>query len=119
MRAALYEHLLISSATDSLVGGGASSSTTLPVAQTPSAQPDPHRGAPTWQSQLFAPCPEERANKRRATRYERFTTTMVLVSSVLVLVVTASLYGFNYGLETKTSSTSGTHGGFYKEQDEK
>lgn len=71
---------------------------------------------PTWQSQDFA-AREEEPTKRRPTRYERFTTRMVLVSSVLMLVVTTGLHLFNYGLETKTSSTSGTHGDFYKDDE--
>lgn len=81
-------------------------------------------GAPAWRSQVFVERDTGsagsaggagRTGKRRATRYERFTTRMVLVSSVLMLAVTAGLHVFNYSLETKTSSTSGTHGGFYKD----
>ncbi|MEB4613645.1 hypothetical protein [Leucobacter sp. M11] len=73
-------------------------------------------GAEPWRSQSFASETPKDA-KRRATRYEKFTTRMVLLSSVLTLGVTAGLHVFNYGLETKTSSTSGTHSNFYKEDE--
>lgn len=77
----------------------------------------PSAGPARWRSQFFTDRQAGRTGRRRATRYERFTTRMVLVSSVIMLGVTASLHAFNYGLETKTSSTSGTHGSFYKEDD--
>lgn len=67
-----------------------------------------------WHSQSFA-AERPQPTKRRATRYEKFTTRMVLLSSILTLGVTMGLHLANYGLETKTSSTSGTHSGFYKE----
>lgn len=96
----------------------------------PAAIPAPHplwqvhepNPAPTaepsnaWRSQPFVnetPPP----TRRRATRYEKFTTRMVLLSSVLTLGTTAGLHLYNYDLETKTSSTSGTHSGFYKEDE--
>lgn len=69
-----------------------------------------------WRSQTFAPVAAKPA-KRSATRYEKFTTKMVLFSGVLTLGITACLHIVNYGLETKTSSTSGTHSGFYKEDE--
>lgn len=79
--------------------------------------PVPAGAAPRWRSQSFAEPSGRRAGRQRATRYERFTTRMVLVSSVIMLGVTACLHVINYDLETKTSSTSGTHGDFYKESD--
>ena len=84
-----------------------------PRGDRPSAEP-----APTpWQSHVFAERPPARTQKRRATRYERFTTRMVLVSSLIMLGVTACLHVFNYGLETVTSSTSGTHESFSKDSE--
>lgn len=77
----------------------------------------PTGGPVRWRSQFFSEPNPNRAAKRRPTRYERFTTRMVLVSSIIMLGVTACLHVFNYGLETKTSSTSGTHGSFYKENE--
>lgn len=77
----------------------------------------PAEAAPRWRSQSFAEPSGRRAGRQRATRYERFTTRMVLVSSVIMLGVTACLHVINYDLETKTSSTSGTHGDFYKAGD--
>lgn len=87
------------------------------VADWPAQTATARRAPARWRSQVFEAPSVERAGKRRATRYERFTTRMVLVSSVIMLGVTACLHVFNYGLETKTSSTSGTHGSFYKEND--
>lgn len=77
----------------------------------PAWDPEPDNA---WHSQIFIKeTPQPRKN--RATRYEKFTTSMVLLSSVLTLGTTAGLHLFNYGLETETSSTSGTHSEFYKE----
>lgn len=50
--------------------------------------------------------------KKKTARYERFTTRVVVVSSLLMLTFTGALHIFNYGLQTQTSSTSGTHSGF-------
>lgn len=55
---------------------------------------------------------QETAQKQRASRYERFTTNIVVASSVLMLLFTALLHLLNYELDTQTSSTSGTHSGF-------
>ncbi|KAM9863079.1 hypothetical protein ACI1US_01082 [Leucobacter sp. BZR 635] len=82
----------------------------------PVTQVLPAGGPIRWRSKFFAAPAPARAHKRRATRYERFTTRMVLVSSLIMLGVTAVLHGINYDLETKTSSTSGTHGSFYKDE---
>ncbi|GAB2991682.1 hypothetical protein [Actinotalea caeni] len=67
---------------------------------------------PSWRGVLVAVGGGQGGGKRKAARYERFTTRVVVVSSVLMLSFTASLHVFNYGLETQTSSTSGTHSGF-------
>ncbi|MBL3700199.1 hypothetical protein [Leucobacter luti] len=80
----------------------------------PPPAPDPaQKPASVWRSQSFA-SEHSTPRRRRATRYERFTTRMVLLSTVLTLVVTMGLHIGNYGLETRTSSTSGTHSNFYK-----
>lgn len=92
-------------------------STPAPAMVTSRTEVLPTGGPVRWRSQFFSDPNPSRAAKRRATRYERFTTRMVLVSSVIMLGVTACLHVFNYGLETKTSSTSGTHGSFYKENE--
>lgn len=106
MRTALYERTLPRSNTEANELAEWHASGVLP------------QGGPTrWRSQFFTAPKASKAGKRRATRYERFTTRMVLVSSVIMLGVTASLHVFNYALETKTSSTSGTHGSFYKEEE--
>ncbi len=94
-----------------------------PRSSAPSPAPPAEPGAPpapageVWRSQPFARAAQPGAARRRATRYEKFTTRIVVVSSVLTLGVTASLHVVNYDLETKTSSTSGTHSGFYKEDE--
>lgn len=50
----------------------------------------------------------------RWSRYERLSFSMLGYAwGILVLAVTA-LHFFNYDLETKTSSTSGSHAGFYE-----
>lgn len=86
----------------------------------PSASDVPDRGGSAdpehWHSQAFA-VERQHDRKRKATRYEKFTTRMVLLSSVIMLGVTMCLHLANYGLETKTSSTSGTHSNFYKEDE--
>lgn len=86
----------------------------------PSTEPGtaqrPGPGQEHWHSHVF-PANSAKPGKKRATRYEKFTTRMVLLSSVLTLGVTAGLHVFNYGLETKTSSTSGTHSTFYKDDE--
>lgn len=74
----------------------------------------PAAPAEPWRSQPFGRATPAGAPRRKATRYEKFTTRIVVVSSVLMLGVTAGLHILNYDLETKTSSTSGTHSGFYK-----
>lgn len=74
--------------------------------------------AERWHSQVFGAPPPRRIGRKRATRYERFTTRMVLVSSLIMFGVTACLHLFNYGLETVTSSTSGTHQSFSKDNEE-
>ncbi|QYM76309.1 hypothetical protein [Leucobacter luti] len=79
----------------------------------------PSSGAPAeehWHSHVFAGSTSA-VRKRRVTRYEKFTTRMVLLSAALTLGVTAGLHALNYGLETKTSSTSGTHSTFYKDDE--
>ncbi len=70
-------------------------------------------GAEHWRSHVFAVSAAP-GKRRHATRYEKFTTRMVLLSSVLTLGITMYLHLANYDLETKTSSTSGTHSTFYK-----
>lgn len=103
MRTALYEQPL-------QPGGSAPD-----VAERPVTAVLPQGGPTRWRSQFFTDTRTPGGKKQRATRYERFTTRMVLVSSVIMLGVTATLHVINYDLETKTSSTSGTHGDFYKE----
>lgn len=66
----------------------------------------------SWRGVLIAAGGDRPNAKKKASRYERFTTRVVVVSSVLMLSFTASLHVFNYGLGTQTSSTSGTHSGF-------
>lgn len=82
----------------------------------PNSAQHPGPGEARWHSQVF-PESSAKPGKKRATRYEKFTTRMVLLSSVLTLGVTAGLHVFNYGLETRTSSTSGTHSNFYKDDE--
>ncbi|KIP51846.1 hypothetical protein [Leucobacter komagatae] len=106
MRTALYEPTLPVSPVE--VTG---------VTEWPPPDRAPQAEPARWRSQVFNAPTSDEPKRRRSTRYERFTTRMVLVSSVIMLTVTASLHVFNYGLETKTSSTSGTHGSFYKEED--
>ncbi|GAA1597066.1 hypothetical protein [Leucobacter chromiireducens] len=77
--------------------------------------PRPTREAEPWRSQSFSRTASDSRSRRKPTRYEKFTTRIVAVSSVLTLGITACLHVFNYDLETQTSSTSGTHSGFYKE----
>ena len=50
--------------------------------------------------------------RRQPARYERFTTRIVIVSSAIMMAFTGVLHFANAGLETQTSSTSGTHTGF-------
>src|SRR6478609_9180401 len=68
---------------------------------------------PSWRGVLLSIGEDRAGRSRTASRYERFTTRVVVVSSLLLLGFTACLHVFNYGLQTQTSSTSGTHSGFY------
>ncbi|SJN11678.1 hypothetical protein FM113_12715 [Leucobacter sp. 7(1)] len=76
--------------------------------------PKSHPPQRAWHSQVFAAAAPQRT-RRRATRYEKFTTRMVLLSACITFGVTLGLHVANYGLETRTSSTSGTHSTFYKD----
>lgn len=78
--------------------------------------PRSHPADQNWRSPAFTTAVPTR-EKRRATRYEKFTTRMVLLSAVITFGVTLTLHLANYGLETRTSSTSGTHSTFYKDDE--
>lgn len=51
------------------------------------------------------------------SRYERLSLVTVLLLSGVMFAVTAGLHWWNYDLETKSSSTSGSHSSFYKDTD--
>jgi hypothetical protein len=62
----------------------------------------------------------ERARPRvNWSRYEQFSVIMVLLLSGMIFAVTAGLHFFNYGLETQSSSTSGSHSDFHSGSQEK
>lgn len=52
----------------------------------------------------------------RWTRYERLSFLMMGLAWGLMIAIVAALHFGNYHLETRTSSTSGTHKSFYVEE---
>ncbi|MHC3941228.1 hypothetical protein ACI0FR_02549 [Paenochrobactrum sp. BZR 201-1] len=58
-----------------------------------------------------------RKTSRGWSRYERLSLVTVLLLSGVMFAVTAGLHWWNYDLETRSSSTSGSHSSFYKDTD--
>ncbi|WP_320347277.1 hypothetical protein [Castellaniella sp.] len=50
----------------------------------------------------------------RWSRYERLSFSMLGYTWGILVLAVAALHIFNYDLETKTSSTSGSHASFYE-----
>lgn len=51
---------------------------------------------------------------RQWSRYERLSFSMLGVTWGILVLAVAALHVGNYHLDTKTSSTSGSHSGFYE-----
>ena len=83
-----------------------------PGGSLPSAQLPLH--TLVWSRPARRPCCVQPQAPRSWSRYERLSFSMLgLTWGILVLAV-AALHVGNYDLETKTSSTSGSHSGFYE-----
>lgn len=78
-------------------------------------RPAPATPSDAWRTVLHRSTGVSIGRRKKASRYERFTTQIVVISSALILVMTGGLHLVNLHLETRTSSTSGSHSGFYKD----
>ena len=86
----------------------------MPLYTTPS-----HNGCAIIQTHVWTrsarrPSLQPTQPPRRWSRYERLSFSMLGYSWGILVVAVSALHFGNYDLETKTSSTSGSHAGFYE-----
>lgn|GEM_PF-7046482 len=82
---------------------------------TPSPARSTQQKRPAWSLQLRGARDARVQTRQGWSRYERFSILIVLLLSGLMVAVTGGLHFYNYNLETRSSSTSGSHSDFYKE----
>ena len=67
-----------------------------------------------WTRAARRPAATQPEVPKRSSRYERLSFSMLGYTWGILVVAVAALHVGNYHLETKTSSTSGSHSGFYE-----
>lgn len=89
-------------------------------------QPPSHAGSPppastapnlhshVWSRPARRPFALPPPRPRQWSRYERLSFSMLGVTWGILVLAVAALHVGNYHLDTKTSSTSGSHSGFYE-----
>ncbi len=77
-----------------------------------STAPDLH--SHVWSRPARRPFALPAPRPRQWSRYERLSFSMLGVTWGILVLAVAALHVGNYHLDTKTSSTSGSHSGFYE-----
>ncbi|WP_133859119.1 hypothetical protein [Comamonas sp. JUb58] len=67
-----------------------------------------------WSRPARRPFTAPQKRPRQWSRYERLSFSMLGVTWGILVLAVAALHLGNYHLDTKTSSTSGSHSGFYE-----
>lgn len=67
-----------------------------------------------WSRPARRPFALPQPRPRHWSRYERLSFSMLGVTWGILVLAVAALHVGNYHLDTKTSSTSGSHAGFYE-----
>lgn len=80
--------------------------TSCPVTSAPSL--------PVWTRPARRPRIKAPAAPRQWSRYERLSFSMLGFTWGILIVAVSALHAGNYHLDTRTSSTSGSHSGFYE-----
>lgn len=67
-----------------------------------------------WTRAARRPCPSLPATSRPWSRYERLSFSMLGCTWGILILAVSALHLGNYDLDTRTSSTSGSHSAFHE-----
>lgn len=86
---------------------------TIPSSLSSKPYQDSSLAAQVWTRSARRPNAAPFKGRKRWSRYERLSFSMLLSSWGILIVVVSWLFFSNSHLETRTSSTSGSHSSFY------
>jgi hypothetical protein len=86
---------------------------TIPSSLSSNPYQDNSLAAQVWTRSARRPNAAPFKGRKRWSRYERLSFSMLLSSWGILIVVVSWLFFSNSHLETRTSSTSGSHSSFY------